>query len=46
MNISLLNLSQSPDGDFFDPELLAADLGVNVVERSQSPDGDFFDPEG
>ena len=33
--------SQSPDGDFFDPEFF-----FQKGEKSQSPDGDFFDPEG
>ncbi len=38
-------LSQSPDGDFFDPEIwLAHGLGQFQM-ASQSPDGDFFDPE-
>ncbi len=38
--------SQSPDGDFFDPELVKFEIpgGVTTPE-SQSPDGDFFDPE-
>ena len=37
-------MSQSPDGDFFDPA--AEQEARRVIERneSQSPDGDFFDP--
>ncbi len=37
-------MSQSPDGDFFDPELSKAD-SFPKGDKSQSPDGDFFDPE-
>ncbi len=37
--------SQSPDGDFFDPELFPAVLSWLPQLMSQSPDGDFFDPE-
>ncbi len=36
--------SQSPDGDFFDPEAIAQAFR-NQDQWSQSPDGDFFDPE-
>ncbi len=37
--------SQSPDGDFFDPE--DVELLAESAQQlgSQSPDGDFFDPE-
>ncbi len=36
--------SQSPDGDFFDPE--SRFISPLAGEwQSQSPDGDFFDPE-
>ena len=43
--IEIPTKSQSPDGDFFDPE--ASEKCFNSVVRvvSQSPDGDFFDPE-
>ncbi len=37
--------SQSPDGDFFDPEHLTPLLHYLDGGGSQSPDGDFFDPE-
>ncbi len=37
--------SQSPDGDFFDPERVEAELAAMRAAKSQSPDGDFFDPE-
>ena len=37
-------MSQSPDGDFFDPEL-SVSTTQDVMVVSQSPDGDFFDPE-
>ncbi len=36
--------SQSPDGDFFDPEEPAQTQPYGLG-LSQSPDGDFFDPE-
>ena len=40
-------MSQSPDGDFFDPDVIVvqAKYSANAPE-SQSPDGDFFDPDG
>ena len=42
--MSKARMSQSPDGDFFDPE--AAILLILIMgSLSQSPDGDFFDPE-
>ncbi len=37
--------SQSPDGDFFDPEWSSDSNGGWIEIKSQSPDGDFFDPE-
>ncbi len=37
-------MSQSPDGDFFDPEVGWGQRSPQVY-KSQSPDGDFFDPE-
>ncbi len=37
--------SQSPDGDFFDPEPLEGPDNCRGEALSQSPDGDFFDPE-
>ncbi len=39
-------MSQSPDGDFFDPELCVRWSTSHDGLESQSPDGDFFDPEG
>ncbi len=38
-------MSQSPDGDFFDPESRARCRNTKGESESQSPDGDFFDPE-
>ncbi len=37
--------SQSPDGDFFDPEDSREYGWSSAFRSSQSPDGDFFDPE-
>ena len=37
--------SQSPDGDFFDPEGQDCPSTLEDGSQSQSPDGDFFDPE-
>ncbi len=37
--------SQSPDGDFFDPERASRGTYGWFGRWSQSPDGDFFDPE-
>ena len=37
--------SQSPDGDFFDPEAGLVLAVLVALLMSQSPDGDFFDPE-
>ncbi len=37
--------SQSPDGDFFDPESSLIGSVAIWIGKSQSPDGDFFDPE-
>ncbi len=46
MSVVLLGLwSQSPDGDFFDPEIPNGTRFEDLKVRSQSPDGDFFDPE-
>ncbi len=39
-----IGVSQSPDGDFFDPENPTTGQ-VTGPDESQSPDGDFFDPE-
>ena len=36
-------MSQSPDGDFFDPAWCRVECGSDA-RTSQSPDGDFFDP--
>ncbi len=38
-------MSQSPDGDFFDPEQGVTLRDVQLWLKSQSPDGDFFDPD-
>ncbi len=38
--------SQSPDGDFFDPDTPTPTPSPVRLNESQSPDGDFFDPEG
>ncbi len=44
-DLEILNRSQSPDGDFFDPECDYFGLPFKTGFGSQSPDGDFFDPE-
>ncbi len=38
-------LSQSPDGDFFDPDKWIVSESFWRRYSSQSPDGDFFDPD-